>query len=258
MNPTILTHGTFSSNVPVVLLIPAFPLNAHQWDRVVEGLGDLPSIAFNAPGWFGEPLPDPVPSIEGYAEVIRKVVDDYGLTRLIVAGNSLGGYVAQTLAINDERVRGMLLVGTNGRTDSEEARSNRLSKAVSIMAGADLEPIKESALSLLGASATDQVKAEVLAATEGLTAESFAWCQRAMANRENRLSELELLKSRRELPVTIVQGTEDPASSIADAEDLARALSVTPQILEGKGHLLPNEAPALLAKILRKMQLGAS
>lgn len=55
-------------------------------------------------------------SIRAYADVICVLLDSLSLERAIIAGHSMGGAIAQTLALeNPDRVLGLVLVGTGAR-----------------------------------------------------------------------------------------------------------------------------------------------
>jgi pimeloyl-ACP methyl ester carboxylesterase len=89
----------------------------HTWDGWTEELGrERRVIRFDLPG-FGltGPSPDGVYSIESYVDTVLALADSLGVQRFVLAGNSLGGYVAWVTAVlHPERVERLVLVDAAG------------------------------------------------------------------------------------------------------------------------------------------------
>jgi pimeloyl-ACP methyl ester carboxylesterase len=102
-NPIVLLHGTGAS--------------LHTWDGWVQVLShDRRVVRFDLPG-FGltGPTRDGVYTIERYTETVVGVADALGLDRFVLAGNSLGGYVAwATAVLHPSRVSALVLVDAAG------------------------------------------------------------------------------------------------------------------------------------------------
>ena len=101
--PIILVHGTSAS--------------LHTWDGWTEILSKHHRvIRFDMQG-FGLTGPHPQAKyrIEDYAETLVKLMDSMNIDTAIVAGNSLGGYVAwSTAVLYPERVSKLVLVDSTG------------------------------------------------------------------------------------------------------------------------------------------------
>ena len=101
--PIVLLHGTGAS--------------LHTWDGWTRELArERRVIRFDLPG-FGltGPSPDGVYTIESYVDTVLALADTLGVQRFIVAGNSLGGYVAwATAVLHPERVDRLILVDAAG------------------------------------------------------------------------------------------------------------------------------------------------
>src|SRR5512137_3047131 len=85
--PIILLHGTGAS--------------LHTWDGWTRELArERRVIRFDLPG-FGltGPSPDGVYTVESYVDTVLAVADKLGVQRFVLAGNSLGGYVAWATAV---------------------------------------------------------------------------------------------------------------------------------------------------------------
>jgi len=92
------------------------------WDpQVLDGLGaDRPVIVFDVSG-IGLSDGDVPETFEEYADQGAGLLDGLGIAQVDVLGFSLGGYVAQAMALNHApRVRKLVLVGTGPRGGTQE------------------------------------------------------------------------------------------------------------------------------------------
>ena len=101
--PIVLLHGTGAS--------------LHTWEGWTRELArERRVIRFDLPG-FGltGPSPDGVYTIESYVDTVLAVADALHVQRFVLAGNSLGGYVAwATAVLHPERVDRLILVDAAG------------------------------------------------------------------------------------------------------------------------------------------------
>lgn len=101
--PLVLLHGSNAS--------------LHTWQPWVARLGDryrIISFDFPAHGLTG-PAPDGQYTQAAYARVVDAVVHTLGLTRFVLAGNSMGGGVAARYAADHpDRIVGLILVDASG------------------------------------------------------------------------------------------------------------------------------------------------
>ena len=101
--PIVLLHGTSAS--------------LHTWEGWSRALtANRRVIRFDLPG-FGltGPTPDGDYTIERYARFVTAMLDELGVRRCVLAGNSLGGQVAWVTAlIATERVEKLILVDAAG------------------------------------------------------------------------------------------------------------------------------------------------
>jgi pimeloyl-ACP methyl ester carboxylesterase len=86
-----------------------------HWGYQVQGLGWANRYALDLPG-HGRSEGAGKVSIEGYAAVVLEVTDALGLGQVTLVGHSMGGAIAQYLALSlPSRVDGLVLVGSGAR-----------------------------------------------------------------------------------------------------------------------------------------------
>jgi len=246
--------------VPLVLL-HAFPLDRAMWHEaaglLAPAVPSTPLLLVDLPGLGESPVPDGVPDLAISADAVAAVLDAAGARRAVLAGVSMGGYVAMAFARrHGERLAGLALIDTKATADGEEARANRerVAQAVTGEAGTTvLLPMLEALLGQTTRATLPDVVARVRQAVLAARPEGVAWSQRAMATRPD---SLELLGTLR-VPAVVVVGEEDTLSPPADARAMADALpDAVLTVVPAAGHLAaleaaPSVAAALAALIQR-------
>ena len=100
MTPLVLVHGFLGGSA--------------QWDGYVDALRqkyDL--IAVDLPGFGANARMPPIDSISGYADLVVQYVRDLGIDRYHLLGHSMGGMIAQEIALRDSaRVDRLVLYAT--------------------------------------------------------------------------------------------------------------------------------------------------
>jgi len=117
------------AGVPIVFL-HAFPLTARMWG---------PQLAALPAGWRGL-APDlrgfgrsprgvaPARHVRDHAADVLNLVDAHGGSPVVLAGLSMGGYIAfECWRRRPEAIRGLVLADTRAEADSDEARARRVS-----------------------------------------------------------------------------------------------------------------------------------
>jgi pimeloyl-ACP methyl ester carboxylesterase len=100
--PIVFIHGSGASH--------------RVWGEQVRALGEITrAVALDLPG-HGRSAPPGRATMEAYRDVVLGLLDALGLARAVIVGHSLGGGIAQTLALSHpDRVAGLGLIGTGAR-----------------------------------------------------------------------------------------------------------------------------------------------
>lgn len=241
-----------ATGMPLVLL-HAFPLDSRMWEPVVVHLaGAARVILIDLPGLGASPLPSAgVPSLDAGADGVAAVLDRLGVRRAVVAGVSMGGYVAMALARRHaDRIAGLALVDTKAEADGEEARVNRWRMAEAVLGETGTRALAPMLDTLLGPTTRIRRPGLVTSVRDRLAQAppaGVAWSQRAMAARPDSTAVLAGLA----VPSAVVVGEEDGLATPASAAALTGVLAdAVLTVIPGAGHLAPLEAPRAVADAL--------
>jgi pimeloyl-ACP methyl ester carboxylesterase len=221
---------------------------------LVQGLGNSSWAARHQmtsfPGrrviWFdnrgtGRSSKEPPPaSIEQLADDAASVLDGLGVERAHVLGHSMGGYIAQTLAVRrPDLVRSLMLVGTGAGKPGHEhvpAETN-----AQWLANAHL-PAEEYARATMHLSFAAGWKEANEEAYEGYVAERVEYptppeCWRAQYDACVRFIEHGLPIEQIAVPVLVVHGDADRVVPISNGRAIARRIpGAQLVVLDGVGH----------------------
>jgi len=99
-----------------VLFVHGSGANHLVWGMQMRALGDSAQcVSIDLPGHGKSDLPG-CDSVESYCDVILGLMDALGFERAVIVGHSLGGAIAQMLALSQrDRIAGLGLIGTGAR-----------------------------------------------------------------------------------------------------------------------------------------------
>ena len=240
------------AGTPVVLL-HAFPCDRRMWDAQVRALGDsgFRVIAPDLPGFGESPLPTGAPGLEVAAQAVFDLLDDRAIGNVMLAGLSMGGYVAmEMLRQQPGRISALALVDTKASSDPEPAQEQRRVIADAVLAADSTSALLAMLPKLLG-DTTRNDRPEVVEEVEGFIAdaspEAVAWSQRAMADRPESFRALTSYRG----PSLVLYGQEDTLSPESDQIEMANALpNAEIRSIPGSGHLSALEQPDEVSEAL--------
>ena len=111
---------------PLVILLHGFPENGTLWNDIAGHLSvHFTVIVPDLPGSGKTPLLQPY-SIMQMAEGIRDIMDAEGEGSAVIAGHSMGGYIAFAFgSLFPERTVGISAVHSSTSADDEEKKNSR-------------------------------------------------------------------------------------------------------------------------------------
>lgn len=237
-----------------LILLHAFPVDARLWSTVVPLLRahGLDPIVPDLRG-FGtneESLPSE-PNLDVLADDVAALIERTGRGPAVVAGVSMGGYVAMNLARRyPQSVAGLVFVDTKAGKDSHAGVTGRLafadrieSEGASWVADAMLPSLISESTIINHPAVEQQVREQIV----GCPPATIAWIQRAMAKRPDSFDVIDSFAG----PILMIVGSEDLLSPPAEAVAIAQAAQQATLVeIDGVGHLTPLESPTAVATAL--------
>jgi pimeloyl-ACP methyl ester carboxylesterase len=241
-----------SGNGPALVLLHGFMESKAIWDDFTEILqNDFTVISIDLPGHDESELVDEIHSMQVMAETVKTVLDAEKIKNVVIAGHSMGGYVALQFAVdNEEIVIGLVLFHSNANADSDEAKENRR-RTINIVQQNKSGFIKQFIPELfdqkhVGKYTLEIQKLQDIAST--MTPEAIIAALSGMRDRPNQLQFLLAT----EIPVLFIIGKQD--SRMPYTHLMAQAVIPSHSeilLLEDVGHMGYIEAPGKTVQALK-------
>lgn len=221
---------------PLVLVHGAGGTSRH-WPEELRALPGRRVVALDLPGHGGSPGPS-LRSIGTYATRVVEALDALGIASAVVAGHSMGGAIALTIALEaPPRVAGLVLVGTGARLRVSPALLQATADPVALTAAAGM--MADHAFgALAGPELREELARDLLATAPGVAHGDFSACDVFDA-----MARLGAVRA----PTLVVCGAEDRLTPPKYSEFLRdRIPGARLELVPGAGHMVMREAPELV------------
>jgi pimeloyl-ACP methyl ester carboxylesterase len=239
---------------PVLVLLHGYPFDHTMWYGVIASLGSGTKVlAPDLPGFGQAPVPEEEPSLDLMADAVVRVMDENEVPKAVVAGMSMGGYVALAFAEKyPTRLAGLGLINTQAAGDTEEVRTSRRAMIARVK-NEGVAPAAQALTPKLFAPGKATNPDYLAFPNDGATKAGVAgvsWALEAMARRPDRMHVLKELK----IPVLVLHSSEDQIISVEKGRAMCQAAADGNFVLlKGVGHCSPIEAPEVVAQALRRL-----
>src|SRR5687767_11347984 len=131
LNGIELGYEDAGTGAPPLVLIHGFPLSRDAWRPQLEALGSTRRVIVPDLRGFGESGASTGPTtMPRFAEDLKALLDHLGTGPVVLAGHSMGGYIALAFAgAYPEMLKGLALVGTKSGPDTPEGAAGRKATA---------------------------------------------------------------------------------------------------------------------------------
>jgi 3-oxoadipate enol-lactonase len=243
-----------------LLLLHAFPLNAEMWR---QQLGRPPAgwrlIAPDYRGFGQSSVSDSSPTtINDLAGDAIDLLDELDVTETVVAGCSMGGYVAfEMLSSASRYITGLILVDTRANADTEEAKVNRRKMVEALERGGSVVVADEMVPKLLGATSHRErpgLVSHIRDSIADANPEAIKMAILAMMERKDMTAQLGAIKA----PTLIVAGAEDTLIPMAAVHQLRDEIKGSELVMIPQAGHLPSleqadEFDAVIGTFLKRL-----
>ncbi|CAN7488469.1 alpha/beta hydrolase [Pseudoduganella sp. LjRoot289] len=219
-----------------MVLVPGYMLDETLWDDVLPLLPAVPVVH----GSLRE---------GGTVEDMARHILAACPPRFVLAGFSMGGYIAREMArLAPARVQSLVLISTSSRPDTAQQREQRAKAALNTPVGPFRGLSRGAIVTSLhpGHASKEALIARVRAMGSGLGREVFIRQSLLERGDTARLGEIAC-------PTLVIAAAQDQMRSRAEAEELREGIpGATLAVVEDSGHLIPLEQPAALAALIHR------
>ena len=249
LHNAVIEYQCLGIGQPLVLL-HGFPLDIGVWDAILPLLEHQYEIIIpNLRGFGKSESRTGEYSLSNMADDVADLLDHIGLEKSIIAGHSMGGYVALAFARSyPDRLLGLGLISSQVIADSPERRESRYQSAVQVEEFG-MESLANNMAEKLTSDPAQRAKSlEIILrqSTRGVLC-----ALKALAERHDQTTTLKSL----EKPVVIVHGDSDLLIPVERAKEMK---GLNPNsfltIIPGAGHMPMLEKPAATALALQGFQ----
>lgn len=234
-----------------LLFIHGFPFSRGVWSHQVEAFKSRHRVIAPDLRGFGESPPCAGPmAMSQFAEDIAALIHHLGVGPVILAGHSMGGYIALAFAKHHPGLlRGLVLVGTKAGGDSAEVAKGRRAMAEAVRLKGISVVVEAMAPKMLSASNRDvSLAAAVRGFMTSASPQGVMGALHGMADRPDVSGWLGEIR----VPTLVITGADDTVIPPSESEALAKAipearLSLIPQA----GHLVAWEQPEAFNEAMR-------
>jgi 3-oxoadipate enol-lactonase len=238
---------------PALVLLHGFPLDRRMWDAQVERLSQhCRVLAPDLRGFGRSGNSDPF-TIESLADDIHVFVEQLAATPCVLAGLSMGGYVALAYAKKyPGDLRGLVLVDTKAGADTPQAKEGR-AKMIELVRSQGSSAVAEQMLPKMLGPGTQQGRPDVVKALRVImrncSPQTIENALVAMRDRPDRTGELTSIAA----PTLVIVGDADAITPPDVAESMAAAIpGAKLEVIVGAGHMAPMEQPEQVSRAMEK------
>lgn len=256
VNGTTLHYLEKGTGQPLVFL-HGFPLDSRMWNAQIDDLSSRWRVIAPDFRGFGHSSPGGPFTAPSLADDIYALLAGLGALPCVLAGLSMGGYVAMNYARKyPDTLRGLILVDTKDAGDSPEQRENR-NRMIEVARTKGSPAIAEMMLGkLLSPDTLEHRPAQVKLLREimeACPAQTIEHALVALRDRPDMTAELPKFL----LTTLIIVGDADVLTPPSIAQGMKSRIAQSQlALIKGAGHMAPMEQPSQVNRAIRQFVEG--
>jgi pimeloyl-ACP methyl ester carboxylesterase len=252
INGTQFNYSERGAGTPLVL-VHGFPLDSRIWDDQVAALSDRYRVIAPDLRGFGQSRSDQPFTMESLADDLHHLLTKIGALPCVLAGLSMGGYVA--FAYDSKYptdLKGLVLIDTRCEADAAEGKQKR-DKMIETVREFGSEAIANEMMPKMLAPDAEQCRPQLMQKLRAImescppkTIESALAAMRDRRDYRDRLASIAV-------PTLIVVGDQDAITPPPMSEFMHREIPKSKLVvIKGSGHMSPMEQPEQVNHALRQ------
>ena len=236
---------------PALVLLHALGLNLRIWDAILPALPGLRILRIDLRGHGASDVPPAPYSMGSLIRDTERVIEHFALKDVVVLGLSLGGLIAQGLAVKRlDLVRGLILSNTAAKIGTAPQWGER----IEAVQARGMAAIHDATLARWLGRNWQASPALTSLSVPFLATNPMGWigCAEAISG-----SDFYETTATLRLPTLVIAGGNDgstPADLVRETADLIPGSRF--KVMPATGHIPPVERPAEYAAILRDFLTG--
>ncbi len=254
--PAELAYEDVGTGLPL-LLLHAFPLDASMWQSQLPVLmSECRCIAPDLRGFGASPIAGPY-TMDQYADDLAGLLDYLQVERAVVAGLSMGGYIALALwRKHPDRIRALVLADTRAGADTPEGAAKRI-ELIAVARQSGTAALAERQMPGMVGKTTRERRPEIGEDIRGLilraNIDGVVGALEAIMDRPDSTDLLSTIN----VPTLIIVGEEDILTPPSEACLMHEAIAGSRlETIERAGHLSNMERPAAFNTVLTEFVGG--
>jgi pimeloyl-ACP methyl ester carboxylesterase len=234
-----------------IVFVHGFPHHRKLWAPQLRALaGHSRAIALDLPGFGESDMPEAF-TIESWAGGIARFLDALHVDRAVIAGLSMGGYIALAFwRLHRDRVDALVLADTRAGADSEEGKQKRR-ETIELARREGPTAVARALLpGMVGKSTRERepsVVATMRAMLESASVDSVVGASEAMMTRPDATGLLATI----DVPTLIIVGEEDVLTPPKESHAMHAAIAGSRlEVIPAAGHVSNIERPAAFNQVL--------
>ena len=245
-------HYLEAGKGPCVALVHGYPLNAQMWEKQLEALSDRYRVIAPDLRGFGQSGSSEPFTMESLADDVHALLEELGALPCVLAGLSMGGYVALSYVKKyPMNLRGLILIDTRAEGDTAEGKQNR-EKQIELVRSAGARAIAAQMLPKMLAADTCRGMPDVTQSLrrimEACPPKTIEHALLAMRDREDHTHDLASIP----VPTLILVGEHDAITPPAMSQKMHDLIPhSTLAAIPCAGHMSPMENPDEVSRHIR-------